>query len=153
MECEICLKYWNNDDIIPKILPCGHTFCLSCLEKELDKSLKNKCIFKCPSCSLEFESIIKYKDILNLQINNSLISLAKILDNKKIEINTSNCSVSCPIRNNVSYLKNKTYDNSNQESKIKKKHIYNNNTFFRICPIHKKRAHFYIVKDNNFIDI
>ena len=153
MECEICLKYWNNDDIIPKILPCGHTFCLSCLEKELDKSLKNKCIFKCPSCSLEFESIIEYKDILNLQINNSLISLAKILDNKKIEINTSNCSVSCPIRNNVSYLKNKTYDNSNQESKIKKKHIYSNNTFFPICPIHKKRAHFHIVKDNNFIDI
>ena len=85
MECEICLKSWNIDDRIPKILPCGHTFCLICIKEILDKSLKEKCVFKCPTCTVEIESILTYKDILNLKQNNALISFSKRLDIKKMK--------------------------------------------------------------------
>lgn len=29
--CSVCCEDWSNDDRCPRLLPCGHTFCLACL--------------------------------------------------------------------------------------------------------------------------
>ena len=31
MECTICQNEWDSDKHIPRILPCGHSFCESCI--------------------------------------------------------------------------------------------------------------------------
>ena len=61
MECDICQLKWNTENIIPRILPCGHTFCQSCLIKQIQK--KTKQIFKCPNCKKEINSILSKKDV------------------------------------------------------------------------------------------
>ena len=40
MECELCFNQWNSDSRVPKILPCGHSFCIKCLYSLIEK-LKN----------------------------------------------------------------------------------------------------------------
>ncbi|XP_034246575.1 uncharacterized protein LOC117648264 [Thrips palmi] len=46
MQCPICYEVYNQQDRRPKIVPCGHTFCLVCL-----KSLRVK---ECPTCRTMF---------------------------------------------------------------------------------------------------
>lgn len=160
MECEICLNPWNIDNRIPKLLSCGHTFCLPCLKEILSKSSMQKSIFKCPSCKCEIESISTYKDLLNLQNNNALLSFVNKIETPKLKTKTSAHSVSNQIKNNISYLNNETYNDiiqnleilnfNSKKSKNNKNQIYNTNSFFPICQIHKRRAHFYIIKDNKF---
>jgi hypothetical protein len=33
MECVVCFEMYSSAERRPKILPCGHTFCLSCVQK------------------------------------------------------------------------------------------------------------------------
>merc|ERR1712141_106515 len=47
LECSICLEQM----VVPKILPCGHTFCLDCLCKIEQKEKK----IKCPECQKEHD--------------------------------------------------------------------------------------------------
>ncbi|ESP03577.1 hypothetical protein LOTGIDRAFT_146784, partial [Lottia gigantea] len=42
-ECSISFEFFN----IPKILPCGHTFCLRCKERYIGNKKKK---FRCPIC-------------------------------------------------------------------------------------------------------
>lgn len=44
-ECSLCRELYDHQDIFPRILSCGHTFCTNCLEK----LIKNKSI-SCPDC-------------------------------------------------------------------------------------------------------
>ena len=46
-ECSICFERYNTKNKIPKILHCGHTFCLECLNK---MNTKSKSILECPIC-------------------------------------------------------------------------------------------------------
>ena len=41
MECELCFNQWNSENRIPKILPCGHSYCIQCLTNLLDSYKKN----------------------------------------------------------------------------------------------------------------
>ena len=41
MECELCFNQWNSENRIPKILPCGHSYCIQCLSNLLDSYKKN----------------------------------------------------------------------------------------------------------------
>ncbi|RXG53713.1 RING finger protein nhl-1 [Armadillidium vulgare] len=45
--CNICTSEFNNFEKIPKILPCGHTFCFPCIEKIIDENPS------CPKCRAE----------------------------------------------------------------------------------------------------
>ena len=44
LECPVCFEKM----CLPKLLPCGHTFCIVCLSKMADNTKKNK--IECPNC-------------------------------------------------------------------------------------------------------
>ena len=44
LECPVCFEKM----CLPKLLPCGHTFCIVCLSKMADTNKKNK--IECPNC-------------------------------------------------------------------------------------------------------
>jgi kelch-like protein 10 len=46
MECPSCLDVFNSKKRVPKNIPCGHTYCLECLEKIYEKNG----IIRCPTC-------------------------------------------------------------------------------------------------------
>ncbi len=56
LRCTVCLELFKE----PKLLPCCHTFCKSCLEGILERSeVKEKLV--CPQCRGEHE-VDSYKD-------------------------------------------------------------------------------------------
>lgn len=48
LECALCLDVFND----PRNLPCGHTFCLECLSRFVDKSKNRKKSTSSLECSL-----------------------------------------------------------------------------------------------------
>ncbi|XP_026285407.2 uncharacterized protein LOC113211298 isoform X3 [Frankliniella occidentalis] len=46
MECDICVDLFDDAELLPKVLPCGHTVCLQCLRRLPDRS--------CPTCRRDF---------------------------------------------------------------------------------------------------
>lgn len=44
-ECPLCCEIYDDQNFLPRLLSCGHTFCSSCLQN----LLKNNCI-SCPEC-------------------------------------------------------------------------------------------------------
>lgn len=63
LECSICAENYDDDNHVPKQLPCQHTYCTSCLHK-LSKSAGH---LKCPQCKQvhkEVSDVRKYpKDL------------------------------------------------------------------------------------------
>jgi len=55
MECAVCLQYWNQEDCVPKSLPCGHSFCSQCLESIFTK---RKTGVQCPNCLVDYKMTI-----------------------------------------------------------------------------------------------
>ncbi|XP_052123255.1 uncharacterized protein LOC127749359 [Frankliniella occidentalis] len=49
MECDICCEDFDKEERIPKIVPCGHTVCLHCLEESNENA--------CPTCHKAFSSV------------------------------------------------------------------------------------------------
>ncbi|CAC5379844.1 unnamed protein product [Mytilus coruscus] len=47
LECNICTEVFDEDERIPRLLPCHHSFCSECL-KRLDR---RKDTIKCPTCN------------------------------------------------------------------------------------------------------
>ncbi|CAG9464740.1 unnamed protein product [Pedinophyceae sp. YPF-701] len=47
MECDICLMGFDVDERVPKVLACGHTFCLRCLKAEQGRHSSQR---RCPKC-------------------------------------------------------------------------------------------------------
>ncbi|XP_034256435.1 uncharacterized protein LOC117654237 isoform X2 [Thrips palmi] len=33
MECDVCMQHFDSEERRPKVLPCGHTYCISCLRQ------------------------------------------------------------------------------------------------------------------------
>ena len=89
MECKLCLNAWNSDFRIPKILPCGHTFCLKCLYGIMEKYKKHY-IFKYPNWKREIEILKCKNDIINLPKNTQLLSLLDKVETQKSRTNISN---------------------------------------------------------------
>jgi len=52
MNCNICLEEYNGDSKIPKILPCGHTYCLPCIILMCN----NGSLLACPTCQKPLKS-------------------------------------------------------------------------------------------------
>jgi len=64
-ECGICLdNYQANGDHVPRILPCGHTFCTLCIINLANAAL-------CPECRAVIGNTA---DISRFQINYALIA-------------------------------------------------------------------------------
>lgn len=52
MSCPICLEHYSLvESFVPRVFPCGHTFCTSCLQKLLD--FPGKKPLQCPICRNE----------------------------------------------------------------------------------------------------
>ena len=140
MECDKCLCKWDLEVHIPKILPCGHTVCKACLLSQLNKSnsfeISN---VKCPLCQEDHQTLSSKEDISNLKENQLLISLNDKIGNKKKEINiNSNSSISISL------------DLPKKNNLVKSQQILEgiNNCYFPICEIHKSKANFFNVQNN-----
>ena len=75
LECILCLETYKD----PRILPCGHTFCLSCLQKLANSHLSiNK--YKCAFCRQEFGDIKLQELPKNFAILNVIASLPTVVE-------------------------------------------------------------------------
>ena len=52
LTCAVCLDVYNTDDRTPKSMLCGHTCCLQCILKMVNR--KNTKNLKCPLCQAKF---------------------------------------------------------------------------------------------------
>ena len=84
-ECGVCCEVYEKEGVkCPKILPCGHTFCLQCLNKML------KCRhIKCPLCRTDLQ--IRYGDARRLPTNKRIFTRNMRLskERRKIYANTT----------------------------------------------------------------
>ena len=148
MECDICqLKWSTENNIIPLILPCGHTFCQSCI---LSKINKNNKIFKCPACNTELNSIKTKEDVLNLRKNTAILAFMEKVQTYKTN-NISNISMSSQTLN-LSHMNNPDNNNSRilQNNDLLNNDFFKNGEFFfPTCQTHKNKANFYNIIDNN----
>ena len=148
MECDICQLKWSTENIIPLILPCGHTFCQSCILSQIKKA--NKKTFKCPACNTDLNSLKTEDDVLNLRKNSALLTLIDKVQTCKIN-NISNISISSQ-NLNASHMNNQDNNNSRilQNNDLLNKDFYKNGEFFfPICQTHKNKANFYNIVEKN----
>ncbi|KAM4528530.1 E3 ubiquitin-protein ligase TRIM32 isoform 1-T1 [Odontesthes bonariensis] len=75
LECPICLETYNQEQLRPKLLQCGHTVCRLCLEKLLANTING---VRCPFCS----KVSRMSSISQLADN---LTVLKIID----------CTMSC----------------------------------------------------------
>ena len=76
MECAVCLRDWNSTECIPRMLPCGHSFCETCLGGLYKLSGEGiSGIMTCPSCQKEHNFNSK-EDLSNLVKNFALIQMS-----------------------------------------------------------------------------
>ena len=150
MECDICQLKWSIDNIIPRILPCGHTFCQSCIIKQIQR--KSKQIFKCPTCEKEIKSLESKNDVLNLRKNSALLTLTDKVQTYKSN-NRSNVSISSQ---NLNFSHLNAENNNSRINTNNDQSNFNNNSedlyqsgefYFPVCQIHKNKANFYNIID------
>lgn len=70
LECPICLETYNQEQLRPKLLQCGHTVCRQCLEKLLASTING---VRCPFCS----KVSRMSSISQLADN---LTVLKIID-------------------------------------------------------------------------
>ncbi len=84
-----------------------------CINQRLKESKLKKTIFKCPLCKAEIKTIVKNKDIIQLQNNNGILSIIEKMEFQKIRTNLSNTSMSVSLQINNSPINN---ENNNIEN-------------------------------------
>lgn len=47
LDCSVCFEQYDSGPRLPKMLPCGHTFCLSCIKQH---GARSKVHLLCPTC-------------------------------------------------------------------------------------------------------
>ncbi|XP_076867573.1 E3 ubiquitin-protein ligase TRIM32 [Brachyhypopomus gauderio] len=70
LECPICLETYNQEQLRPKLLQCGHSVCRQCLEKLLASTING---VRCPFCS----KVSRMSSISQLADN---LTVLKIID-------------------------------------------------------------------------
>ncbi|XP_060079303.1 transcription intermediary factor 1-alpha-like [Ylistrum balloti] len=92
LTCKICLEFY----VDPKVLPCLHTFCLSCISSHFDKTRKG-CKALCPLCRATFE--VPGCQPANIKSNFYINSLSEVINTKKKS--TKSCTF-CEMKNVIS---------------------------------------------------
>ena len=78
MECAVCLREWNSQTCIPRMLPCGHSFCEECLDgvyKQSGEGISG--VLTCPSCNQEHKFNSK-DDLRKLVKNFALLQMSDL---------------------------------------------------------------------------
>ena len=87
-KCFMCSNIYNSNTIIPLILPCGHTFCDKCIEKEYNKKNTFICKFCDKKIYTHYSKFIKNEYILSLidkkMLSNEFCDIKYIKNLKKI---------------------------------------------------------------------
>ena len=87
-QCLICTYIFNSTARIPLFLPCGHTFCDKCIEKEYKKKNYFFCIFCDKKIYTNFSEFTKNQYILSLidkkMLSNEFCDIKYIKNLKKI---------------------------------------------------------------------
>ena len=144
MECELCLNQWNNETRMPKILPCGHTICLKCLNDKVENGINKLENFKCPLCKIEIDMIKTKNDIINLPKNTQILSILDKVETQRSKNNVSNISMSMSIPVNTSYFDTTGMNLNNMNNNNNEDLSFNfNNFFYPLCQAHKNKATFY----------
>lgn len=79
INCDKCLKQFNNLENLPKLFPCcGITYCISCIKKDLTQHELGP--VKCDQCKTQFDSVDKL-----------------VVNTKLLRINNLNVSIQSPI--------------------------------------------------------
>ncbi|XP_078699887.1 uncharacterized protein LOC144926747 [Branchiostoma floridae x Branchiostoma belcheri] len=91
LECTICLEPYKD----PKILPCLHTFCKTCLEKFVAKQGEAKDRFPCPTCRIE--TVLPEGGVAGLKNNFFVLSLRDTVDAHKSVASVEDDKVSCDV--------------------------------------------------------
>ncbi len=50
LTCGTCLCMYDSDEHNPKLMPCSHTVCRSCLERIIEAQSRDNITFRCPIC-------------------------------------------------------------------------------------------------------
>ena len=80
LECSLCLEIYQD----PRMLPCGHTFCLRCLQKVTDTHLATS-TQKCAFCRQEFGDVKLQELPKNFAILNVIASMPTITECGSVE--------------------------------------------------------------------
>ena len=103
-ECSVCLNTYNPSDHRPKILPCSHTFCKSCIHE-----LCNQVQPKCPICEKDIEK----HDIIAITTNFGTLEL--IENNAPLN---EECTTNLTEENSSLLVNNHGRDESEQTTSI-----------------------------------
>mmetsp|Transcript_15156 Transcript_15156/g.19184 ORF Transcript_15156/g.19184 Transcript_15156/m.19184 type:complete len:89 (-) Transcript_15156:930-1196(-) len=86
MDCGVCLMNWDENAVVPRTLPCGHTFCEKCLQAVRKGAPTWK--IACPSCRIEH--VVKGDDGISKLIKN--FAILQYAEEFKSIANTSNAA-------------------------------------------------------------
>ena len=64
LTCSVCFSTYDEDELMPVMLNCGHSFCMSCMMCLMNNYTEDQLV--CPKCREKIEiEIIWYINILN----------------------------------------------------------------------------------------
>ena len=76
LECQLCCDRFDTEKPghLPKLLPCGHTFCAGCIDKSIEMShhRNDAATLQCPVCK---ESVLIPLNATQLRNNYTIMSL------------------------------------------------------------------------------
>ena len=74
LTCPVCLEIYNEDERLPKCMPCQHSCCLQCILKMVRKNSKT---LKCPLCQAKFA--VPAGGVKDLPTNVTMVSMLELL--------------------------------------------------------------------------
>ncbi|XP_034236633.1 E3 ubiquitin-protein ligase TRIM32-like [Thrips palmi] len=87
MECQVCLQNFDSTERRPKVLPCGHSFCLRCLQGLHVKKcpLDNKAFDASPSKLMDNYSLMAFKPVDTASLRFWCLSCKQIAPQECVE--------------------------------------------------------------------
>ena len=81
INCSFCIQPYRD----PRLLPCLHTFCFDCLQKQLDDSTDQQAALLCPTC---FEEIpLPISDLpIHVYLRNQANTVRRVLRLENVRI-------------------------------------------------------------------